>query len=102
MSKKKGTSVEPLPLGICFVWCLRLGRSGDFLASGALDAGGLATEFAEVIEARAAHIAPAYDVDGSDGGGVQWEDALHTSAKTDAAHREAGAAGAALSGNHYA
>ncbi len=73
-----------------------------FLAGSALDAGGLAAEVAEIVEARAANATLANNVDRRDRWRVQWEDALHARAEADAAHGEAGAAGAALLGDHYA
>jgi len=76
------------------------GRS--LFAGGALDAGGLAPEVAEVIEAGAANLALAGDFDGRDRGRMEREDALDAGAEADATYGECGAGGAALLGDHNA
>ena len=85
-----------LGLGTC------RGGSSDFFAASALDAGCFTLEVAQVIEASAAHFALADHFDGADRGRVEREDALDADAKADAAHREGGAGGPALLGDHHA
>src|SRR5208337_2787295 len=74
----------------------------SFLAGGALDAGGLAPQVAQIVEAGTAHATLADHVNRSNRGRVQRENALYTGAKTDAAHRERGAAGPAFLRDHHA
>src|SRR6266481_1724607 len=94
-----------VPSEIPLLLCLGFGGDGwrrRFFTRGALDAGGLAAQIAQVIEARAANIALADDVDRSDRGRMQRENAFDAYAETHATNSEARAAGAALLRNHHA
>src|SRR5215472_2515197 len=91
LKRKKGTSG-------CLSLCktvdrnLRLGGGcgfGGLFAGGALDAGSLALQIAQVVEARTAHVALANHVNGSDRWGVQRENALNAHAEAHAAHGKA-------------
>ena len=70
--------------------------------AGTLDAGSLAAQFAQVVEASAADVTLAGDLDRGDGWRVERKDALNAGAEADAANGEGGAGGAALLGDHHA
>src|SRR5207237_10649185 len=64
-----------------------LARCG--LPRGALaESRGVAAEFAQVVELRAANAAPSHKLDATDDGAVHGEDALDADAEADLAHRE--------------
>src|SRR5882757_138073 len=103
--KEKRDKQLLVPSQILLLLCLSLGSDGgrwSFFACCALDAGCLAAQIAQVIEARTADVALADDVDRSNRGRMQREDALDAHAETHTAHGEARAAGAALLRNHHA
>src|SRR5439155_11357539 len=86
---------------------LGLGRRGHGVGhfasfASALDAGGLAPEVTQVVQAGTADMALAGYFDGRDGRRMQREDTLDTGAEADAAHGEGGAGSAALLGDHHA
>src|SRR6185437_14107113 len=62
----------------------------------------LARKVPQVIELRAADVAPALDGDVADGGAVGLEHALHTLAVRHLAHREGGIQAAVAAGDHHA
>src|SRR5215831_7564526 len=70
--------------------------------AGALDAGGLAFQIAEVVQTGASDMALARNLDGGDGGRMERKYALYAGAKADAAHGEGGARRATLFGDDHA
>src|ERR1700736_6281267 len=77
-------------------------HSSHFLASRALDAGGLALQIAQVIQPCPANFTFANHFNRADRGRVQREDALNADAKADSAHRKGRAGRPALLGDHHA
>src|SRR5437763_12264039 len=75
-------------LGFCFRACGGRGCNGRgflFLSTSALDAGSLAPQFAQVIQAGAADLAFTDHFDGANHRRMQWKDALNAYTKADAA-----------------
>src|SRR5713226_2126588 len=91
---------EKYRLSLCFG--SRGRHSRHFLASRALDAGGLALQIAQVIQPCTANFTLANDFDRADGRRVQRENAFDADAKTDSAHCKGGTGRPALLGDHHA
>jgi len=73
--------IENSRLSLCFGSGSRHGS--HFLATGALDAGSLALQIAQVIQPRSAHFTFANDFDRADCWRVQRENAFDANAKAD-------------------
>src|SRR5213082_181529 len=89
----------------CFRACGGRGCNGRgflFLSTSALDAGSLAPQFAQVIQAGAADLAFTDHFDGANHRRMQWKDALNAYTKADAADGESGAGGPAFLRDHHA
>src|SRR5467141_1138665 len=107
LNKKRPQSAEaPLANFNITLWLLlnlRFSSRGrhrsHFLASCALDAGGLALQIAQVIQPCPANFTLADNFNRADGGRVQWKNALDAYAKTDPAHRKGRAGRPALLGD---